>query len=173
MITDHYRGCKCRFKLKQTDSDAWSVGSRSSFGGPGNLQFFKLSFWSFSSLFVIAALFALSIVCHHRFAWYFDINAYSGDINPVDCAKQCLMEGQSNCNSFTFEDGVCTLGNLQSAIQSGQSHWHRVEELWMCCYSPLRKLLADTQANLIPFSKLLPALFSCVFFCVNVSIGCV
>ena len=44
MITDHYRGCKCRFKLKQTDSDAWSVGSRSSFGGSGNLQFFTLSF---------------------------------------------------------------------------------------------------------------------------------
>ena len=120
-----------RFKLTQTDSDAWSVGSRSSFGGSENYHF-DLSVHCFCKRCFICFCHVLSssfslIYCH----------VDAGDINPVDCAKQCLVEGPSNCNAFTFEDGVCTLGNVQSALQAGHADWCHVEKLWMCFHSQL------------------------------------
>ena len=52
-------------------------------------------------------------------------NCLAVDGNPVDCAKRCLAENfngtcnlidtvETPCNAFTFQDGVCTLGCVET-----------------------------------------------------------
>ena len=80
----------------------------------------------------------LSIFCHFVI---FHLDA--GNKNPVACAKQCLVEGKSNCNAFTFEDGVCTLGNVQSKLQPGR------------CFKNLKRYL---HFRIYPFCNILKML---------------